>query len=153
MTRIGRQLTLTTVQELECPSQHGNQGGSQLEAFAMGVMAHVAADFMADGGVKDYAGVKAAIYLRDHPLEVLGPACPNKGLTDWLKACLDHQADLTKLAGLLKRRGVDLGEREKAWLRVLAATPSRPSTASSATRHSRGFAASRWKRRRRAFSS
>jgi hypothetical protein len=51
---------------------------------------------------------------------VLGPACPNKGLTDWLKACLDHQADLTKLAGLLKRRGVDLGGREKAWLRVLA---------------------------------
>ncbi|MGH6839905.1 MAG: hypothetical protein ACREDT_14120 [Methylocella sp.] len=114
-------ILLTTVQELERPSQYGNQGGSQLEAFAMGVMAHVAADFMADGGVKDYAGVKKEIeYLRDHPLEVLGPARPNKILIDWLHACLDHQADLTKLVGLLKRRGVDLGGREKAWLRVLA---------------------------------
>ncbi len=51
--RAWHSILLTTVQELGRPSQHGNYGGTQLEAFAMGVLVHVAVDFMEDGGLNN----------------------------------------------------------------------------------------------------
>ncbi len=118
--RAWHSILLTTVQELGRPSQHGNYGGTQLEAFAMGVLVHVAVDFMEDGGLNNYASVKKEVeYLRSHPLEVLKPGLPNKALMDWLRARLENLGDLVRLANLLNRRGIHLGGREKAWLRVL----------------------------------
>jgi hypothetical protein len=119
--RAWSSILLGTVQELERPGEHGDHGGTQLEAFALGVLVHVAADFMADGGISDYESVKPAVdYLRSHPLQVLGPASPNKVLIKWLRARLDDSRDLVHLGALFRRRGVQLDGREKGWLRVLA---------------------------------
>jgi hypothetical protein len=110
-----------TIQELERPSQNGEEAGSQLEAFSKGVLAHVAADHMAEGGVKDYSRIHDAVkYLRAHPLKVLGKAPGSKALIEWMKSGLDDQPVLQKLAGRLRKRGVDLIGRETAWLKVLA---------------------------------
>jgi hypothetical protein len=71
--RAWSSILLTTVQELELRSQDGDHRGTQLEAFAKGVLAHVAADFMADGGLADYQAAKKEVeYLREHPLQMLG---------------------------------------------------------------------------------
>jgi hypothetical protein len=84
--RAWSSILLTTVQELERPSQHDGFSGTQLEAFATGVLVHVAADFMANGGVRDYEAVRNAIdYLRNHPLEILGASQSNTVLRDWLR--------------------------------------------------------------------
>jgi hypothetical protein len=40
---------------------------------------------------------------------------------DAIKSRLEENAELLRLAGLLRRRGIDLGGRETAWLKVLAA--------------------------------
>jgi len=51
----GRSILLATVQELDRPSQHGPYVRKhKLDAFATGVLAHIAADFMVKGGVKDH---------------------------------------------------------------------------------------------------
>jgi hypothetical protein len=126
--RAWNSILLTTVQELDRPHEHDNQGRSQLEAFAMGVLAHVAADFMVDGGMEDYASFKPVVaYLRDHPLEVPGQEGPSSVLIDWLKLRLEDAADSAKLARLLRRRAIDLLGRERAWLKVLAGYAFAPS--------------------------
>ena len=130
--RAWSSILLATVQELERTGEHSDHGGTQLEAFAFGVLAHVAADFMADGAISDYESVKPAIdYLREHPLQVLGPACPYKPLNEtlikWLRARLDDSSDVIRLGALFRRRGVELDGREKAWLRVLAGYAFSPS--------------------------
>jgi hypothetical protein len=110
-----------TIQELERPSQNGEEAGSQLKAFSKGVLAHVAADYVAAGGVKDYSRIHDAVkYLRAHPLKVLGQAPGSKALIEWMKSGLGDQTVLQKLAGLLRNRSVDLIGRETAWLKVLA---------------------------------
>jgi len=119
--RAWNSILLTTVQELDRPSQYGPLGLTQLEAFAMGVLAHVAADFMVVAGLADDPKVKEALdYLREHPLDVLGPNRPNQALIGWLGARLDDPTDLSKLGNLLRQRKVDLDGRERAWLKVLA---------------------------------
>jgi hypothetical protein len=119
--RAWNSILLTTVQELDRHSPYGKQELTQLEAFAMGVLAHVAADFMMATGLTDDPKVKEAVdYLREHPLDILGPGRPNEALIDWLKARLDDPADLSKLGNFLRQRKVDVNGREKAWLKVLA---------------------------------
>jgi hypothetical protein len=119
--RIWSSILQATIQELERPNQNGEETGSQLEAFSKGVLAHVAADHMAEGGVKDYSRIQDAVkYLRAHPLKVLGQAPRSKALIEWMKSGLDDQTVLQKLAVLLRRHGVDLIRRETAWLKVLA---------------------------------
>src|SRR5262249_23900577 len=114
-------ILLTTVQELERPSQHDGVSGTQLEAFATAVLAHVAVDFMANVGVRDYEAVKSEIdYLRTHPLEIVGANRSSTVLRDWLRARLDDANDLFNLGNLLLRRGLQLDGREKAWLKILA---------------------------------
>jgi hypothetical protein len=119
--RIWSSILQATIQELERPDQNGTEAGSQLEAFSKGALAHVAADHMADGGVKNYSQIEDAVkYLRAHPLKVLGRAPLSKVLVEWMKSGLDDRVVLQKLAGLLRKRGVYLHGRETAWLRVLA---------------------------------
>jgi hypothetical protein len=119
--RAWQSILLAAVQELDRPSQHELREETQLDAFAMGVLAHIAADFMVNGGVKDHVSLEREIeHLRNHPLSFLGRDRPNGGLVDWLKARITSRLDAIKLANLLKTRGVDLQGREKAWLQVLA---------------------------------
>jgi hypothetical protein len=119
--RAWQSILLATVQELDRPSQHDLREETQLDAFAMGVLAHIAADFMVKGGVKDHHQLKREIeYLRNHPLNFLGRDRPNSGLVNWLKARIASRSDSIKLANLLKTRRLDLHGREKAWLQVLA---------------------------------
>jgi hypothetical protein len=119
--RIWSSILQTTIQELERPNQSGGEAGSQLEALSKGVLAHVAADHMADGGVKDYSRIQDAVeYLRAHPLKVLGQAPGSSALIEWIKSGLHDPTVLQKLARLLRKRGIDLIGRETAWLKVLA---------------------------------
>ena len=119
--RAWQSILLATVQELDRPSQHDLREETQLDAFAMGVLAHIAADFMIKGGVKDHDRLKREIeHLRNHPLSFLGHDRPNRGLVDWLRARIGSRPDSIKLANLLKTRRIDLNGREKAWLQVLA---------------------------------
>jgi hypothetical protein len=119
--RIWSSILQATIQELERANQNGEDGGSQLEAFSKGVLAHVAADHMAEGAVRDYARIRDAVeYVRAHPLKVFGHAERSKGLIDWIKSRIHDPAVMQKLTGLLKKRGVDLVGREAAWLKVLA---------------------------------
>jgi hypothetical protein len=119
--RIWSSILQATIQELERPDQNGGEAGSQLEALSKGVLAHVAADHMADGGVKDYLRIQNAVdYLRAHPLKVLGQAPGSKALIEWIKSRLHDPTVLQKLTGLLKRRGIVLIGREAAWLKVLS---------------------------------
>jgi hypothetical protein len=119
--RAWQSILLAAVQELDRPSQHEPREETQLDAFAMGVLAHIAADFMVKGGMKDHDRLAREIeHLRNHPLSFLGRDRPNRGLVDWLKARIASQSDSIKLANLLRTRGIDLQGREKAWLQVLA---------------------------------
>ena len=119
--RAWQSILLATVQELDRPSQHDLSEETQLDAFALGVLAHIAADFMVKGGLKEHDRLKQEIeQLRKHPLSFLGRDRPNRGLIDWLKARIASHSDSIKLANLLKKRRVDLQGREKAWLQVLA---------------------------------
>jgi hypothetical protein len=121
--RVWSSILLTTVQELERPNQNGEHAGSQLEAFSKGVLAHVVSDHMDNGGVSGYHPhlQDAVNYLRAHPLKVLGHSTGTRALIDSMKSRLKNNAELLKLCGLLRNRGIDLGGREAAWLRVLAA--------------------------------
>jgi hypothetical protein len=120
--RIWSSILQATIQELGRPNQDGKEVGSQLEAFSKGVLAHVAADHMAEGGVEDYSRIADAVeYLRAYPLKVLGQAPASKVLVEWMKSRLDDKTILHKLVGLLRKRDIDLMGRETAWLKVLAA--------------------------------
>jgi hypothetical protein len=119
--RAWQSILLATVQELDRPSQHDPREETQLDAFAAGVLAHIAADFMLTGGVKDPDRLKGEIeHLRNHPLNSLGRDRPNSKLIDWLKVRIASREVSIKLANLLKTRRIDLHGREKAWLQVLA---------------------------------
>jgi hypothetical protein len=111
----------STVQELVRPDKADPRSATQLEAFATGVLAHVAADSLASRGLDHQESVKKAIsHLRDHPLEIFAKGRTNKVLLDWLKAQLAEPNSIVKLARLLNDRGVILQGKEQAWLRVLA---------------------------------
>jgi hypothetical protein len=119
--RAWQSILLATVQELDRPSQHDLREETQLDAFAMGILAHIAADFMVKGGVKDHERLEREIeHLRNHPLSFLGRDRPNRGLVEWLKARIATHSDLITLANFLKARHIDLQGREKAWLQALA---------------------------------
>jgi hypothetical protein len=119
--RIWSSILLATVQELGRPDKSGQRAATQLEAFAAGVLAHVAADFITGRGLDKQETIKRAIgHLRDHPLEVFARRNSSVALFDWLRARLENPSDLVQLAQLLADRELLLDEREKAWLKVLA---------------------------------
>ncbi|MGO9007361.1 MAG: hypothetical protein ACLQIQ_21970 [Beijerinckiaceae bacterium] len=112
-------ILLTTVQALKSGIRSVPQIRSQLDAFALGVLAHLAADYLADRHVEN-AGLNSALnYVREHPLKMLAPGQTNKVLIDWLKSALDDRTLAAKLAHLLHKRDIDLHGRENAWLKVL----------------------------------
>ncbi len=114
-------ILLTTVQALKSAIGTDPQIRSQLDAFALGVLAHVAADYLADQPLENEALKSALSYVRENPLKVLAPSQSNNVLTDWLRSALDDKNLAIKLASLLNNREIDLHGREKAWLKVLGA--------------------------------
>lgn len=119
--RVWSSILFATIQELERPDRSTQQTTSQIEAFATGVLAHVAADFMTSRGLDKQESIKSAIkHLRDHPLEVFAKGRSNQALLDWLRARIQSPHDLVLLTGQLSERGLRLDGKGKAWLKVLA---------------------------------
>lgn len=119
--RVWSSILFATIQELERPDRSTQQTTSQIEAFATGVLAHVAADFMTSRGLDKQESIKSAIkHLRDHPLEVFAKGRSNQALLDWLRARIQSPEDLVLLTGQLSERGLRLDGKGKAWLKVLA---------------------------------
>ncbi|EJW11114.1 hypothetical protein A33M_3468 [Rhodovulum sp. PH10] len=122
-------ILLTTVQELERPAEAIDPTEeigtayaglpSQLEAMALGTLAHVAADFLAEGGIPDYPAEPAIVFLHKLADEAATTAKPDRAWLDWLAWLIGDSGHIGRLAGLFRRRGIDLGGREAAWLKVL----------------------------------
>ena len=103
-----------TIYELIRPS---DGDACQLETLAIGVLAHLGADFLGSGGIQDYEdAAPAAEFLRrlgaDPKLDD-----PERTWIDWLTA----PETVSGLVRRLRLAGFELGGREKAWLLALAA--------------------------------
>src|SRR5262249_19010142 len=91
---------------------------SQLEALAVGTLAHVVADFAKDGMPEV---PQAVAFLRKLGG---GSSLPEAETRRWLKWLGQRSADTRAnhhMSRGLKRRHIDLYGKDKAWLKVLAA--------------------------------
>ena len=112
-------ILLLTIQELERADDDTTGEPSQLEALAVASLCNVAADFIADGGIPDYPQAPDAVaFLRGVP--ALSDAQIRPWI-EWVAELIALPRQLTRLAHLLRQRGIDLHGHEKAWLKVLAA--------------------------------
>jgi hypothetical protein len=115
-------ILLLTIQELERPDDEKAGAPTQLEALAVGTLAHVAADFIAEDGIPDYPEAPHAVeFLRKVGVDLAIPEAQIRPWIDWVAKLIADPGTLRRLALRLGRRGIDLHGREKAWLRVLAA--------------------------------
>jgi hypothetical protein len=113
-------ILLLTVQELNRPDNETEEAPSQLQALAVGTLAHIVADFAQDG-VPGYPDAKQAVpSLRELASGSL-PAADTPRWIAWLGGLFAGAGPINRLSGLLKRRHIDLHGHEKAWLKVLAA--------------------------------
>jgi hypothetical protein len=113
-------ILLLTVQELNRPDNETEEAPSQLQALAVGTLAHIVADF-AEDGVPGYPDVKQAVpFLRELASGTLAAGNTPRWM-NWLGRLFADSAPINRLSGLLKRRHIDLHGRETAWLKVLAA--------------------------------
>jgi hypothetical protein len=115
-------ILLLTIQELERPDDEKAAAPTQLEALAVGTLAHVAADFIAEGSIPDYPDApEAESFLRRLGVDQALPDAQIRPWIGWLAKLTADSSEIGRLASLLRRRGIDLLGREKAWLKVLAA--------------------------------
>jgi hypothetical protein len=115
-------ILLLTIQELERPDDEKAAAPTQLEALAVGTLAHVAADFIAEDSIPDYPEAPEAVaFLRRLGLDPALPDAQIRPWIGWLAKLTADSSNIGRLALLLRRRGIDLLGREKAWLKVLAA--------------------------------
>ncbi|MDC7789049.1 hypothetical protein PQJ75_26700 [Rhodoplanes sp. TEM] len=113
-------ILLLTLQELEQPDEARRGAPRQIESLAVGTLAHVAADFVADlPGYKDADG--AVSFLRKLGAEAALPDEKTRPWFEWLSGRILDPRDIGKLSARLHLRGIDLDGREQAWLIVLAA--------------------------------
>ncbi|RAI39835.1 hypothetical protein [Rhodoplanes roseus] len=113
-------ILLLTIQELEQPDEARRNAPRQIESLAIGTLAHVAADFIADlPGYKDADG--AAAFLRKLGAEASLPDDKTRPWFEWLSGRILDPRDIGKLTARLHLRGIDLDGREQAWLIILAA--------------------------------
>jgi len=114
-------ILLLATQELDRPDDETVGAPSQLEALAIGTLAHVVADF-AEEDLTDHPEASQAVAL----LRKLGS---NSDLTEadtrrrinWLGELITDTREMGRLCERLSQRRIDLYGREKAWLKVLAA--------------------------------
>ncbi|MFL9823649.1 hypothetical protein [Rhodoplanes sp. SY1] len=113
-------ILLLTLQELEQPDEARRGAPRQIESLAVGTLAHVAADFIADlPNYKDAAG--AVAFLRKLGAEATLPDDKTRPWFEWLSGRILDPRDIGKLTTRMHLRGIDLDGREQAWLIVLAA--------------------------------
>jgi hypothetical protein len=115
-------ILLLTIQELERPDEENAGAPTQLEALAVGTLAHVAADFIAEDGIPDYPEAPAAVaFLRKVGVDPTLPDARIRSWIEWLAKLLADPGEASRPVLRLRLRVVDLLGREKAWLKVLAA--------------------------------
>ena len=90
----------------------------QLQSLAIGVLARLAAECVADGDISNYPGIVRGADLLRRLAADPGLALTNK--SDWIE-WLIRPVTLKGLLGRLRRAGLSLDGRERAWLQVLAA--------------------------------
>ncbi|MBK5961479.1 hypothetical protein CCR97_25210 [Rhodoplanes elegans] len=113
-------ILLLTLQELEQPDEARRGAPRQIESLAVGTLAHVAADFIADlPNYKDAAG--AVAFLRKLGAEATLPDDKTRPWFEWLSGRILDPRDIGKLTTRMHLRGIELDGREQAWLIVLAA--------------------------------
>jgi hypothetical protein len=115
-------ILLLTIQELDRSDDDQPGAPSQLEALAVGTLAHVVADF-AEDGIPDRAEAPQAVaFLRKLGNNSSLPEAETRKWVKWLGELIADSGEIGRLCARLKaRRHVDLLGREKAWLRVFAA--------------------------------
>lgn len=114
-------ILLLTIHELEQADAEKVGAPCQLEALAVGTLAHVAADFIAADGIPNYPEApEAEAFLREfgasHPAQ---PAARVREWIEWLNWLIVESGHIGRLCERLKTRGLELYGREKAWLKVL----------------------------------
>jgi hypothetical protein len=115
-------ILLLTIQELERPDEEKAGGPTQLEALAVGTLAHVAADFIAEDGIPNYPqAADATVFLRKVSVNPNLPKAQIRPWIEWIAELINDPSEVGRLALRLQSRGIDLLGREKAWLKVLAA--------------------------------
>jgi len=114
-------ILLLTIHELEQADAEKAGAPRQLEALAVGTLAHVAADFIAADGIPNYPEApEAEAFLREfgasHPAQ---PAARVREWIEWLNWLIVESGQIGRLCERLRMRGLDLNGREKAWLKIL----------------------------------
>ncbi|MGJ5176428.1 hypothetical protein ACQR16_12235 [Bradyrhizobium oligotrophicum] len=110
-------ILLLTVQELDRPDDETGDTPSQLRSLAIGTLAHIVADFAQNGIPEIAPAVPALRHLAAGTL----PASEMPGRLAWLRSLFSDTGPINRLAGLLRKRHIDLQGQEKAWLKVLVA--------------------------------
>ncbi len=110
-------ILLLTVQELDRPDDEKAGAPSQLEALAVGTLAHVIADF-ADG-MRDQSEAVALLRKLGNNSDLTEPDTRQRIIR--LGKMIDDAREIGRLREHLRRRHIDLSGRENAWLRILAA--------------------------------
>jgi hypothetical protein len=120
-------ILLLTVQELNRPDDELADAPSQLEALALGTLAHIVADFAQDG-VPGYPDVAQAVpLLRQLASGALSAADAPRWM-NWLGGLFGDGGPINRLSSVLNRRHIDLRGHEQAWLKVLTACAFRNSS-------------------------
>ncbi|NVO14873.1 MAG: hypothetical protein HXX10_12630 [Rhodoplanes sp.] len=115
-------ILLLTIQELERPDVEKTGAATQIEAMALGTLAHVAADFIAADGIPNYKDKTTAVeFLRKLGGSTALPDAKARQWLEWLSGRIFDPVDIGKLTARLHHRDIDLGGREAAWLTILAA--------------------------------
>jgi hypothetical protein len=114
-------ILLLTIQELDRPDDEEAGAPSQLEALAVGTLAHVVADFAEDGIPDRPEATQAVAFLRKLGSNFNLTEAETRRWIKWLGELIADAGEIGRLCGRLNRRNIDLRGREKAWLKVLAA--------------------------------
>ena len=114
-------ILLLTVQELERPDDETAGAPTQLQALAVGTLAHVVADFAEDGLPHRRDSPQAVAFLRKLGGDSKLPKAETRRWIKWLGELIADSREIGRLSERLNRRKISLGGREKAWLKVLAA--------------------------------
>jgi hypothetical protein len=114
-------ILLLTIQELDRPDDENAGAPSQLEALAVGTLAHVVADFAEDGIPDHPEAPRAVAFLRELGNDSSLPEGETRRWINWLSELIADAGEIGRLCGRLNRRHINLHGREKAWLKVFAA--------------------------------
>ena len=109
-----------TIQELSRPEDETTDAPTQLKSMAIGILAHIVADF-AEEGVPGYPDINQAVpRIRELASATLSVAETPRWI-GWLSKLYSESTPINRLSSLLSKRHIDLQGREKAWLKILAA--------------------------------